>query len=522
MTAYPLVTPNPGIHTAPAVPQPTPQSALGVARQATGVSTGVAGQVATALTGVGGLGNPFGQIAAFGQAALGAVADLAQLLIQLGVDAVEGVVEIIQGAVSGVLGLINAIVQGLGGIFGGSGNPADAQLILQATAQTIAASSASIQAMQAADSADSGDGANVFVNFATNSLSGFTGAHSGAATGIAVNASGYAQLQTSGNGTGYELYTETPTKTDDQLISAVYYNAPGSYNYFGLAEGSGYDVLIGRSNESMTTYVYAEIAPILYSIHNVVSGVDTVVAQYTPPAPTFYAGAPYSFQCGFDGDDNPVFQIIVNGIAIMTFVDESHVTNYGEDYRYCGFGLAEFAGMSPSQIASFGFADDAPGPVVGDMFLANNESSTQTALSDNINPTLPPASFYSNVEIQTSNYTYDAVHNKLTVSVSGTYVVKVTTQWLPSSSATYAYFGIALFKNGIAYDVGDTVVITSPGALPFFLEKTETFIVQLDAGDYIQPSFVSYSNSTGALNKIVGAQDANFFCTLTSTGAPGA
>lgn len=514
-----MVTPNPGIHTPPSFPQPTPQTALGVITQATGVSTGVAGQVATALTGAGGVGNPFASLASFGQAALGAIADIGQLLIQLGVEAVEGVVEIIQSAVNGVLGLINAIVQGLGGIFGGTGTAGDADLILQATAATIAASSASIQAMQAADSADSGNGGvNVFVNFSNSGLAGFTGSRSGAATGVVVNSKGYAQLQTSGNGTGYELYTQTPTNTDWQLVSAVYYNAPGSYNYFGLAEGAGYNILIAHANESMTTFVYAEISPILYSIHNVVSGTDTVVATYTPPSATFYAGGVYSLECEFDDDNNPVYQLLVNGTSILDFIDTAGVTNYGEDYRYCGFGLAEFAGMAPSQMASFGFTDNAPGPVVGDMFQAQNNTATQYSLPNSINPALPPANFYNNVGVQTSNYTYDPSTNKLTVSTSGIYIVKFSTQWLPPSSAGSAYFGMVLFKNGINWDMGDFAVITSPGTLPYFIEKSDVFIVQLDAGDYIQPGFVSYSSAASFQNKIVGDDDAYFHCSLLNTG----
>lgn len=512
------ITPNPSIHTVPSQDSPSTQQ-IGVIGRANNLSTGTANGVAGAL--VGGLGagaNPFAALASFGQAALGAIADIAQLLIQLGVEAIDGVVEIIQSAVQGVANIITAILQGLGGIFGGTGNAADAQLVLQATAATIAASSASIQAMQAQDAADSNNGVNVFLNFSTASLSGFTEAFSGAATALEINSSGYAQLVTSGNGTGLALHP-TPTNTDDQLVSAVYYNAPGSYNYFNVSEGAGYNILIGRSNAAMTTYVYAEVSPILYSLHNVVNGVDTVLATYTPSAPEFYAGAVYSLACGFEGS-TPHYQLIVNGTAIVTFVDSSGVTNTGAAYRYCGFGLAEYAGMSPSLVASFGFVDDAPGPIIGDVFEAINESSTQTALANNIDLSLPAANFYSAVQMQTSNYTYDPSTNKLTVKVAGIYKVRVTVQWVPKSGASYAYFGVGFFKNGLAIDL-DVDCIASPGALPYFIEKGATFIAQMDVGDYIQPGFVSYSNSASYENTVVGGGDAAFYCALMNTGTAG-
>ncbi|MDV3219743.1 hypothetical protein LE977_25630, partial [Mycobacterium avium] len=363
------------------------------------------------------------------------------------------------------------------------GTAADAQLVLQATAATIAATNTAVQSMQAQDAADSNNGVNVFINFSSGSLSGFTEEFSGAATGLEINSSGYAQLITSGNGTGLALHP-TPTNTDDQIVSAVYYNAPGSYNYFNLSEGSGYDILIGRSNASMTTYVYAEISPILYSIHNVVNGTDTVLAQWTPSEPTFYAGAAYSLYCGFDGNNHPLLQIIVNGVAILEYLDTSGVTNYGADYRYCGFGLAEYAGMAPSQMASFGFVDDAPGPIIGDVFQAGNLSTTVITLANNINCALAPANYFNDIQAQTSNYTYDPSTNKLTVHKSAIYNVRVMTQWGPQSGASYAYFGVGIFKNGLLYDI-DVICLTSPGALPYYIPKGASFIgVQLDAGDY--------------------------------------
>lgn len=516
----PAITPNPAIHNVPPQDSPSTQE-IGVIGRAHNLSTGTANGVASAL--VGGLGagaNPFAALASFGAEALQAIADIATLILKTGAEVIDDVANFIVSAVQGVANIIGAIIQGLGGILGGTGTAADAQLVLQATAATIAASSSSIQSMQAQDAADSNNGINVFINFSSGSLSGFTEEFSGAATGLEINSSGYAQLITSGNGTGLALHP-TPTNTDYQIVSAVYYNAPGSYNYFNLSEGSGYDILIGRSNASMTTYVYAEISPILYSLHNVVNGTDTVLAQWTPSEPTFYAGAAYSLSCGFDGNNHPLLQIIVNGVAILEYLDTSGVTNYGAAYRYCGFGLAQYAGMAPSQMASFGFVDNAPGPIIGDMFQAGNLSTTAITLANNINCSLAPANFFSDVEVQTSNYTYDPSTNKLTVHKSAIYNVRVMTQWVPKSGASYAYFGVGIFKNGQLCDT-DVMCLTSPGALPYYIQKGASFIcVQLDAGDYIQPGFVSYSNSSSYPNTIVGGGTTEFFCEIANTGTAG-
>ncbi|UXA06593.1 hypothetical protein KXD96_28065 (plasmid) [Mycobacterium sp. SMC-2] len=515
----PAITPNPAIHNVPAADSRS-VTPMGIIGRANNLSTGTATGVAGAL--VGGLSSgtdPFAALASFGQSALGAIANIAELILKTGAAVIDDVANFIVSAVQGVANIIGAIIQGLGGILGGTGSASDAQLVLQATAQTIAATNAQLQAMQAADSADSNNGVNVFINFSNGSLSGFTESFTGAATGLVINSAGYAQLVTSGNGVGLALHP-TPTNTDDQIVSAVYYNAPGSYNFFNLTEGSGYNVLIGHSNAAMTRYVYAVISPVQYTIRNVVDGVDTVLANWLPAEPTFYAGAQYSLLCGFDGNSKPTYDIVVNGVSILHFTDTSGVTNTGADYRYCGFGLAEFAGMVPSQQASFGFVDDAPGPVIGDMFMVQNTNATVTTLANNIACVVAPANYFGTVAVQTSNYTYDPATNKLTVNKSAIYTVRITTQWVPKNGATYAYFGAGVFKNGLLYDF-DVDCITSPGALPYYIEKGSVFIVQLDAGDYIQPGFVSYSNSASYENSIVGNGDAQFICAIANTGTAG-
>ncbi|MDV3219755.1 hypothetical protein LE977_25690, partial [Mycobacterium avium] len=158
----PAITPNPAIHNVPPQDSPSPQE-IGVIGRAYNLSTGTANGVASAL--VGGLGagaNPFAALASFGAEALQAIADIATLILKTGAEVIDDVANFIVSAVQGVANIIGAIIQGLGGILGGGGTAADAQLVLQATAATIAATNTAVQSMQAQDAADSNNGVNVF------------------------------------------------------------------------------------------------------------------------------------------------------------------------------------------------------------------------------------------------------------------------------------------------------------------------------------------------------------------------
>lgn len=504
----PLVTPNPGIHNPPSVPQPTPQSALGVINQATGISTGVAGQVSTALTGVGGTGNPFASLAAFGQAALGAIGNIAELLINLGVDAIEGVTDIIKDAIQGIANIFDAIFSAFtGGIFGGGASQDQALGAMTATADTIATHSAEIQKLQGADAADSNNGVNVFVDFTTTAdgaLTGFT--QSGTAT---ISVSGGRAVM--GSGTGWAICGAQPTSTDYQLVSAICQTAPSM--------SGAYLVLIGRSNASLTTLTYALIDWFQVQIHNVVSGVDTVVATLLNSPETFYAGAIYSFECGQEGSVN-TYTVLANGSAVLSWVDTASVTNIGALYRFCGFGMSQFGGTAP-KVATFGFTDNTPGALIGDMFRAYSTATTPIAIPNATVPNMAPGGYYDTTELASSNYTYDPTTNTLTVSKAGIYIVEVSTQWVPNTADTFTYFGAAVFKNGVLYKQGNTPCCPNPGAEPFFSVASETFTVQMNANDFLQPGWYSYSTPTGDKSQIAGDPAAEltiFSCALMNTG----
>lgn len=455
--------------TNPAVPSSsTPQSALEVIGRADALGTGTANGVAIALTGaVVPEAGPFVALAGFGEAALGAVAAIPPITTQ------------------------------------------------------IAASSAAIQALQNQDAADSNNGINVFVDFSTyadaTTLSGFSEAYNPPGDGTLGTASGYAVLQpTVSNFTGVALYSGTPTNTDYQIISAIYLNTPGGNN-----------ILIGRSNAGMTSYVYAVIfGDGSIALHNVVAGVDTEVVSQAPPFGFgFYAGAPYSLSCGVEGSAR-TYVVSVNGGTVMSWVDSSDVTNIGSLYRYCGFGLEQVAGAPPSQVAAFGFVDDAPAPLIGSVFRAYSTSSPVTVTSSD-EYFLFPNSYFNTVGYASPDYTYAAATgNKLTVGVSGVYMVKVGVQWVaPGGNGTplTVTFWPVLYHNGSVAEVAQGVELgTSEYATTVTLLPQGVFIIALTAGDYIQPGYAcGFSSGTSTLETDGVGVQTMFSCALINTGTSG-
>uniref|UniRef100_UPI000A7B3666 hypothetical protein n=1 Tax=Mycobacterium avium TaxID=1764 RepID=UPI000A7B3666 len=74
-----------------------------------------------------------------------AIANIAALIHKPGAEGIDDVANFIVSAGQGVANTIGAITQGLGGILGATGTAADAQLVLQATAATIAATNTAVQ-----------------------------------------------------------------------------------------------------------------------------------------------------------------------------------------------------------------------------------------------------------------------------------------------------------------------------------------------------------------------------------------
>lgn len=523
----PAVTYDPSVHNVPTADTPS-TTQLAVIGRATNLQTGTANGVAGAL--VGGLSSgadPFAALASFGQAALGAVASLASLITQLGGTIISDVGTVIIDAINGVAAVIEAVIGAFTGIFTGVGRSDiptatnQAQTVMQATAATIAANSAALQQLQNRDAAVSNNGTNVYVNFGgytdSPTVPDFTPSYSPSGYGTLGITSGRAVLQPSGGAafTGLELYTSAQTQTDYQVISAVFATAP---------TGSARNILIGRSNASMTTYVYALVKPDgSGELHNVVSGTDTLVASWAATyGYTFFTGAAYSLVCGAENDVS-TYEVRANGAPLVSWQDSSNVTNVGALYRYCGFGLVQNGG-TPSQVSTFGFVDNAPAPLIGNIFRAYSSSAVVSVANSALFQQFP-ASFYDSVTSSSAGYSYDPATNKLTVSVAGVYMVKVGVNYEPPSSPSsnlIVNFFPGLYHNGELFEEGGSLVENTGGfsTTRGSNSKAGLFIIPLAAGDYLEPAFLSYcSSGTG---EIAGDPNISIFsCALMNTGQSG-
>jgi hypothetical protein len=460
----PDITPNPAIHTDPvaATSSTQPVDPTHIQTGADGVAAGVASNVALALIGVStGPSGAYAQLQAWGTSTTNATETLSQ---------------------------------------------------------TVAVNSAQLLAFQNQDAADTNNGINVYLNFTnyanSSSVTGFTERYTGSGTlGIS---SGTASLLPSGaNLTGLAIYNTSPTNTDYQVISAIYSTVPS---------GSGYNILIGRSDSSMTNYVYAVIAANGYSgliaLHNVQGATDTVVSTTT--LPWFYTGSAYSLVCGIEGSLR-TYEVNVNGGTALSWIDSSSVTTVGSSNRYCGFGLAQVSSGSPSKVTTFGFVDNAPGPLIGDVCRVFSTATTPVATLSSTATQMFPASFFANTAEQSSNYTYTASTNTITISTSGVYTIKVGVQWVNNGTPTYCYFGTAFYKNGALAEQGDTPSFDISATPPLYFTAADTYSgIALKAGDEIQPAYMSYFQA--ATNYIIGdtsGESVIFSCALQNTGISG-
>lgn len=458
--------------TNPAVPGSLTPNARDAQRRADALSQGTANNVAIALTGATvPQGGPFVALANFGQTTLGAAANIPPIT------------------------------------------------------SVITANSAAIQALQAQDAADSNNGVNVFCDFSTyadaTSLTNFAEAYNPSGGGTLGISGGYAVLQTSAtNFTAIAQYSAAQTNTDYQIVTAIYRTAPA---------GGASNLLIGRCNAAATSYVYAAIASNgSLALHTVVAGVDTEVASLTPAqflGLMFYPGAPYALTCGVEGSVT-TYTVSVNGAALLDWVDSSNVTGIGASYRYCGFGLEKVGGAAPSSVAAFGFVDDAPAPLIGSVFRAYSTSAAVTVASSS-SYFLMPNSFYDTVEYASSDYTYAAATaNKLTIGISGVYLVKFGVALVAPSGGTsnlVITYWPALYRNGSVVEVGQGVVLNTYGfSGGVDMLPQGTFLLALTAGDYIQPGYsCDYSSGTATIEGDGVGLQTMFSCALVNTGKSG-
>lgn len=310
----------------------------------------------------------------------------------------------------------------------------------------------------------------------------------------------------SGDGGGAS-YNATTTVGDNQLVAGVFTSVSGTASVGGL----GYSVsLIGRQNAGSDTYVSADYVASFgaWALRTVVSGSVTFLRVFA--FDTFTPGAVYALACGTGAVGNRVFQILKNGAALTltdadtfsdigtSYTDSANITQMGASYRRGGLALA-----SSAKISTWTLVDSAPPSVIGSGFRAYRSSNT-TINSSSGSPSLLGNSFYDTIAQDSADMTYvSGTANKLTVSVSGWYIVELVF-WSSAyfNGGSSANFAPVVYKNGSVYSIGEPLV--------FGYAAAHTFNVYLAAGDYIQPGY----QSNGANNGVLGGASTLYWSAM--------
>lgn len=463
---------------------------------------------------------PSGNISGFGTVAAQAAAAAADVQ-----SVIDNMVNVVTGG-SSTGNPVTAVETTIGGILGGivsqlTGKPAatatqtQANAALAAQAAALAATTASLQALQNQNTQAANGGVNVNLNFSTfanaSSIAGLDQSYSPTGDGTLGIAGGAATMQPNGSGSYLAVAMHpTATMTDFQQVSCVFASAPAQS--YGFYVEHAYNTLITRANSptNPTTYVYALLQPNSVELHFVNAGSDVTVASQSITG--FVAGSGFQLIAGFSGT-TPIYEIYSGNNLLLNYTDSAGASHYGSGYRYCGFGMYynddHSLNLSPGALASFSFVDNGPVAVIGSNFRQYRASATTATLTDNA-VSLFPASFFDTNSYQTADYTYAPSTNKLTVSTTGLYMVKLNVLISPlSTAAQWAGPTPVIYKNGAVNKYGRSTYfyaassgVTLPTTQPFWFG--DTFLMYLNAGDYIQPGYFNGTSSTSVASSIAG------------------
>ena len=194
-----------------------------------------------------------------------------------------------------------------------------------------------------------------------------------------------------------------------------------------------------------------------------------------------------------------VFSVYCNGTQIgTTYTDSGHVSQLGSSYLYAALGMQAAVGI-PASLSSWGVSDNAPAATIGSVFRQYRASTSTVTIASGNN--LLANSFFDTNQYLTSDLTYAAgTQNKLTISVAGTYMVKMSF-YIDAGGAGSNALGPILYHNGSVAQFGNQVVTSSGYTGPW----GDSFLIYCAAGDTLQPgtssnisTFNLFGESTGA------------------------
>ena len=268
------------------------------------------------------------------------------------------------------------------------------------------------------------------------------------------------------------------TLTDIQRIGTVF-SVPANWGT------NSFNFILGRANSGGTSGVFAKMSAGTAEIGYLAKdGVVRVLGAATDFR--FKNGAAYWLEAGIPNSPR-TFRLFENNALVLEAVDATAGSVIDAGNRFAGFATqAPDANTRPGVAAGFALYDNAPQAVTGSGF---SRSRTLTGSADlSKGNQLFPNGWFNQTDYITPDYTYVDAGNALTVSAAGWYMVNIV---------QYATGGIILDGGQVRSTVrrNGTVVHTGP---PMNSNQTVgmqgfdgTFLVYCDAGDVLQPGYIS-------------------------------
>jgi hypothetical protein len=380
--------------------------------------------------------------------------------------------------------IVNGI-SGLSGLFSGT-KGSDIEKVGLDLAANIASMQSRITALQTAATNGGFSGNSAFVDFspradATSMGSDFTQSYAGSGTatlGITSGRAAWGGTWGSSGRTCVAIYNALQTQTDYQRVGIAFASVPtsGAVNY-----------IYGRGNAAANEGVFVELTPTTCKLGCVASGSVTYFATSTLYG-TFKAGAVYYLECGTTGGSN-IFKVYENDRVILTYTDSGAVSRVGASYRYTwAAGYYPASGGShgtPGQMAAFSMSDNTPKAILGSGFRRYRASTSNVSQASGVNKIA--ASFFDTADLITDDLTYNGTNNKVTVSVSGWYIITLKVRLASATLSTGGKAQLLLYVNNTAVQAGWESWYTGPTSWGGSDDTAATFVQYLNAGDYVEP-----------------------------------
>lgn len=408
--------------------------------------------------------------------------------------------------------IINGIWRGFGSNDTDNRAAEDVYAAAYQTADNVAKLKASVAKLEADAANNSFSGNAVSVDFSTYSAASslpnppWTSTRSGIGSGRVGIAAGRAAWlgANNDNRTDILIYNQLGTKTNYQRVSAVFGTSFSAY------QGSVANYLYARSNSTGTTAVVAKFMPYACELWAVTNNNATrlAVVEGTSGAGFlnynfwFWTGT-YSLECGV-GANPRRFRVWADNRVVIDHTDTANVSSLGNTadsnaatgLRLTGFGSQAGTYVQsgtkqalPAELAAFAFYDNTSAPNLGSGFRAIKTSGSNSVAATHGAGATPaaallPDSFFNIEDAKTDDLTHDSLTNKITVTVSGWYLVTVTLK--TSADIINGSLSAALYKNNSLYSIGHTQFGLATGGGDV---ASETFIVYLAKDDYVQPGY---------------------------------